>query len=63
MHHRITQVNFEFGRGLMINCRVIPLEEIFSFRSLSMYKVEIACVYRYVIGRFIDFDRVIPLEL
>jgi hypothetical protein len=44
------QVKFEFGRGLMIFYWVIPLEEIFYFRYLtlvwmySMYKVEIACV-------------------
>jgi hypothetical protein len=30
------QVNFEFGRGLMIDYRVIPHEEIFSFRSLTL---------------------------
>jgi hypothetical protein len=31
----IMQVKFEYGHGPMIFDRVIPLEEIFSFRSLS----------------------------
>ena len=68
---------FEFGRGLIINYRVIPLEGIFSFRSVtliwmySMYEVEIACVdtsleyaAKVQIWSWYNnfFYRVIPLE-
>jgi hypothetical protein len=35
IHHMIMQVKFEFGHGLMIFYRVIPLEKIFSLRSLT----------------------------
>jgi hypothetical protein len=40
IHHRITQVKFEFGRGPMIFYRVIFVEEIFSLRYLTF-----VCIY------------------
>jgi hypothetical protein len=32
----VSEKKCEFGRDLMINYRVIPLEEIFSFHSLTL---------------------------
>jgi hypothetical protein len=69
--HEKIQVKFEFGHRPMIFDRVMPLDEIFSYCSLSpqqLYTFNSNLTYGYVKGLhrsrwFDDFGKVMPLSI